>query len=102
MSTDSKRLIWLDLEMTGLDTFNDTIIEIATVVTDGNLSVIAEGPSLAIHQDDTILDAMDNWNKKTHSQSGLLKRVRKSKLTIADAENMTLSFLKKIIEFVLT
>ncbi len=96
MSADSKRLIWLDLEMTGLDTFNDTIIEIATVVTDGNLGVIAEGPSLAIHQEDSILNTMDDWNKKQHSISGLLKRVRKSNLTIADAENMTLSFLKKI------
>ena len=96
MSADSKRLIWLDLEMTGLDTFNDTIIEIATVVTDGNLGVIAEGPSLAIHQEDSILNAMDDWNKKQHSQSGLLERVRKSNLTIADAENMTLNFLKKI------
>ena len=96
MSTESKRLIWLDLEMTGLDTFNDTIIEIATVITDGNLGVIAEGPSLAIHQEDIILNAMDDWNKKQHSQSGLLERVRKSNLTIADAENMTLNFLKKI------
>ena len=96
MSADSKRLIWLDLEMTGLDTFNDTIIEIATVVTDGNLGVIAEGPSLAIHQEDSILNAMDDWNKKQHSQSGLLERVRKSNLTITDAENMTLNFLKKI------
>ncbi|MBT3992436.1 MAG: oligoribonuclease [Gammaproteobacteria bacterium] len=96
MSTHSKRLIWLDLEMTGLDTFNDTIIEIATVVTDGNLEVIAEGPSLAIHQDDSVLDSMDNWNKKQHSQSGLLARVKKSNLTIADAEKMTLNFLKKI------
>ena len=92
MNKESKRLIWIDLEMTGLDTQNDTIIEIATVVTKPNL----EGPNLAIHQSDSILDQMDAWNKTQHNKSGLLDRVRNSKITIKDAEDMTLEFLQKL------
>ena len=80
MSKQSKRLIWIDLEMTGLDTQTDTIIEIATVVTKPNLEIIAEGPNLAIHQSDSILDQMDNWNKTQHGKSGLVERVRKSNI----------------------
>ena len=96
MATSSKRLIWIDLEMTGLDTQNDTIIEIATVVTDSNLEIIAEGPNLAIHQEDETLANMDDWNKRTHSESGLLDRVRHSKTTIEEAESQTLDFLEKL------
>ena len=96
MVNSSKRLIWIDLEMTGLDTQNDTIIEIATVVTDSDLEVIAEGPNLAIHQDNETLASMDDWNKRTHSESGLLERVRNTKTTIEEAEFQTLDFLEKL------
>ncbi len=80
MTRPAKRLIWIDLEMTGLDTDNDTILEIATVVTESNLDVVSEGPNYAIHQDDEILNGMDDWNKKQHSKSGLLDRVRDSRI----------------------
>ncbi len=93
MNTDAQRLIWIDLEMTGLDSRTDAIIEIATVVTDGNLDVVAEGPVLAIHQDDARLAAMDEWNTRQHGASGLIERVRNSRLTAADAERQTLDFL---------
>ena len=94
MTKQSKKLIWIDLEMTGLDTQSDTIIEIATVVTKSNLEIIAEGPNLAIHQSDSILDQMDDWNKTQHNKSGLVNRVRKSNISIKDAEDMTLEFLQ--------
>lgn len=93
-STLNTRLIWIDLEMTGLDTDNDQIIEIATIITDDHLNVLAEGPVLAIHQPDRILNAMDEWNTRQHGQSGLIERVRRSKLTARDAELQTLEFLK--------
>src|SRR5512139_291876 len=86
-------LIWIDLEMTGLDTQTDHIIEIATIVTDGQLRVVAEGPVLAVHQPDTVLAAMDEWNRTTHGGTGLLQRVRESRLSAADAEAQTLAFL---------
>lgn len=86
-------LIWIDLEMTGLDTDRDRIIEIATIVTDGTLNIIAEGPVLAIHQPDEILDAMDDWNRNQHTGSGLVERIRRSTLNVADAERATLQFL---------
>ena len=96
MNKQSKRLIWIDLEMTGLDTQTDTIIEIATVVTKPNLEIVAEGPNLAIYQSDSILDQMDNWNKTQHKKSGLISRVRKSNITLKDAEDLTLEFLEKL------
>jgi oligoribonuclease len=86
-------LIWIDLEMTGLDTQIDHIIEIATIVTDGSLRVLAEGPVLAVHQTDDVLAGMDEWNRTTHGGTGLLERVRQSPLTAADAEAQTLAFL---------
>jgi oligoribonuclease len=86
-------LVWIDLEMTGLDAQHDRIIEIATVVTDPTLAVVAEGPVLAIHQAAAVLEAMDDWNKTTHSGSGLLERVRASQLDAAEAERRTLEFL---------
>ena len=98
MIKHSKRLIWIDLEMTGLDTQTDTIIEIATVVTKPDLEIVAEGPNLAIHQTDSILDQMDNWNKTQHGKSGLVDRVRKSKINLSDAEDMTLKFLQKLTD----
>jgi oligoribonuclease len=88
-------LIWIDLEMTGLDTQTDRIIEIATIVTDSSLRIVAEGPVLAIHQSDTVLDAMDDWNRTTHGGTGLLQRVRESRLTAAEAEAQTLVFLEE-------
>lgn len=87
-------LIWIDLEMTGLDTSNDHIIEIATLVTDSELNTLAEGPILAIHQGDDVLGAMDEWNTRQHGQSGLIERVANSCLCAADAEKQTIDFLR--------
>jgi len=97
MPQDDNNLVWIDLEMTGLDTFNDQIIEIATIVTDMNLNVLEEGPIIAIHADDSILDAMDDWNQKQHGGSGLIERVRNSRYTAAEAEKETIEFLKKYV-----
>lgn len=91
MSPDN--LIWIDLEMTGLDTQNDYIIEIATIVTDSQLKLIAEGPALAIHQSDETLLGMDDWNSRQHHGSGLVERVRASSLSEHDAEQRTLLFV---------
>lgn len=93
-----KALIWIDLEMTGLDTQNDQIIEIATIVTDDELNILAEGPVLAIHQPDTILNGMDEWNTRQHGQSGLVDRVRRSTVTMQDAEAQTIAFLAKWVD----
>lgn len=97
MGKEKKRdhLVWIDLEMTGLNVRNDRIIEIATVVTDAHLNVIAEGPVLAIKQPDKKLQEMDEWNTKHHTKSGLVARVNASKINAAKAEQMTLDFLKK-------
>ena len=91
-------LIWIDLEMTGLDTQSDRIIEIATIVTDSFLHTVAEGPVIAIHQDDAVLGAMDEWNRTTHGGTGLLQRVRDSRVTARDAESRTLDFLAQHAE----
>ena len=96
MKTDN--LVWIDLEMTGLNTQADHIIEIATVVTDSSLNVVAEGPVIAIRQSDTVLDAMDEWNRTTHGASGLLARVRESTATATEAEGRTLEFLSRHAE----
>jgi oligoribonuclease len=88
-------LAWIDLEMTGLDPFNDHIIEIASIVTDPDLNVLAEGPVLAIHQPESVLAAMDEWNTRHHGQSGLLERVRNSDCREVDAEARTLGFLQQ-------
>jgi oligoribonuclease len=95
MRQNPQNLVWIDLEMTGLDTFSDRIIEIATIVTDKDLNVVAEGPVLAIHQDETVLQNMDEWNTTQHYGSGLLQRVRQSAMTEADAERETLTFLQQ-------
>jgi oligoribonuclease len=95
MANDPLNLIWIDLEMTGLDTDNDCIIEIATIVTSPQLEILAEGPVLAIHQDETVLGRMDEWNQRHHSSSGLIERVRASRVTEPDAERQTLEFLQK-------
>lgn len=88
-------LIWTDLEMTGLEPQRDEIIEIATIVTDAQLNILAEGPVIAIHQPDAVLDAMDEWNQTHHGQSGLIDRVKKSEYTMAQAEQETIEFLKQ-------
>jgi oligoribonuclease len=92
---NSENLIWIDLEMTGLDTQNDMIIEIATLITDSNLNLVEEGPTIAIHQPDPILAGMDEWNTRQHGQSGLTKRVRESRVTAGEAEEKTLQFIAK-------
>ncbi len=97
MAQDLGNLIWIDLEMTGLDTLNDQIIEIATVVTDSNLNILAEGPVIAIYQPDEILHAMDEWNQQQHGGSGLIERVRASSRDEASAEAETISFLKQFV-----
>lgn len=91
-------LIWIDLEMTGLDTETDAIIEIATLVTDKDLNVLAEGPVMAIHQPETMLAGMDEWNTRQHGQSGLTERVRNSTTTLAEAEQATIAFLKQFLD----
>ncbi len=94
---DNNNLIWIDLEMTGLDTDNDLIIEIATIVTDSELNILAEGPVMAIHQSDAALNAMDDWNQQHHGKSGLIKRVRQSETTEAIAEQTTIDFLNDYV-----
>lgn len=89
------RLVWIDLEMTGLDYYNDVILEIATIVTDGDLNVIATGPTLIIHHPDEVLEKMDNWCTEQHSKTGLYKAVQESTVTLEQAEDATLKFLEK-------
>jgi oligoribonuclease len=90
-------LVWVDMEMTGLDPDTDRIIEVAVVVTDANLNILAEGPVFAIHQSDATLDGMDAWNKGTHGRSGLIERVKASTVTEADAEKALIDFLKNFV-----
>jgi oligoribonuclease len=90
-------LVWVDMEMTGLDPDNDRIIEVAVVVTDPHLNVLAEGPVFAIHQSDEILNRMDAWNKGTHGRSGLIERVKASTVSEADAESAIIAFLKHFV-----
>ena len=91
-------LIWLDLEMTGLDIKNDIILEIASIITDQDLNVLAKGPVFAINHPDEILDNMNDWCKKQHAKSGLVDRVKSSNVTMADAENKTLDFWKEWVK----
>jgi len=93
-----ENLIWIDLEMTGLDPDRDRIIEIATVITDKELTVLAEGPVLAIHQADVVLGAMDEWNTRQHGSSGLTERVRASTAYEVDAEQATLAFIRQYVD----
>ncbi len=93
MAQDQNNLLWLDMEMTGLDPHNDRIIEIAVVVTDSQLNALSEAPVLVVHQPDAVLDAMDDWNKSTHARSGLIDKVKASVLTETAAEEQLLAFL---------
>ena len=90
-------LVWLDMEMTGLDPDTDRIIEVAVVVTDSELNILGEGPVFAIHQPTEIMDGMDAWNKGTHGRSGLIERVRESTVTEAEAEAALITFLKQYV-----
>ena len=97
MTLDEDNLIWIDLEMTGLEPQQDQIIEIATVVTDANLVLLAQGPVIAIHQPDEIMNSMDAWNTSHHGESGLTSRVRQSNSSMVDAERETLEFLRNYV-----
>jgi len=97
MNHSADNLIWIDLEMTGLDPERDTIIEIATVVTDAHLREAVEGPVMAIHQPDVVLGMMDEWNTRQHGESGLTARVRASRISLAAAEDATLAFLAQYV-----
>ena len=97
MAQDQNNLVWLDMEMTGLDPDRDRIIEIALVVTDAKLETVAESPALAVHQADAVLAAMDEWNRNTHGRSGLAERVRASRIDEAQAESQMLTFMKEYV-----
>jgi oligoribonuclease len=91
----SQGLIWIDLEMTGLNPDSDRIIEVATIITDAELNILAEGPVLAVRQSDALLNGMDDWNRRTHGATGLTERVRTSTIDEAEAERQTLAFLQQ-------
>jgi len=93
MAAEANNLVWIDMEMTGLQPDADRIIEIALLVTDSELRLVGEGPVLAIHQPDSVLEAMDSWNKSVHGKTGLIERVRASRLVEAEAERQALAFL---------
>ena len=98
MGVDDKNLIWIDLEMTGLEPQQDQIIEIATVVTNNDLEILAQGPVIAIHQPLSVMTAMDQWNTQHHGDSGLTERVAASQYGLRDAEVETLNFLRQYIK----
>jgi len=98
MPASNDNLVWVDLEMTGLDPETDTVIEIATIVTDPQLNTLAEGPVIAIHVDNERLEAMDDWNTEHHTRSGLVKRVQESNYTLDKASTETIEFLQQWIE----
>jgi oligoribonuclease len=92
-SQSDTHLVWMDMEMTGLDPKTCVVLEIATLITDKDLNLVAQGPSLAVHQPDPVLEAMDDWNKKHHGESGLIKAVQGSRTSLAEAEKQTLDFI---------
>ena len=97
MAQDPNNLIWIDLEMTGLNTDTDRIIEIATIITDSSLNILEEGPVFAIYQNNEMLHGMDDWNTRQHGQSGLTERVRTSRVNEIEAEQKTLEFIQKYV-----
>ena len=98
MSNRHHRMVWIDLEMTGLDITKESIIEIATVVTDGDLNVLATGPNLAINVDEGLLAEMDDWNTRHHHGSGLVDRIRSEGVSVREAEQATLAFLREWVD----
>ena len=98
MAESNSRLVWIDLEMTGLDPEKERIIEMATIITDSELNIVAEGPVIAVHQPQSFLDSMDEWCTRTHGESGLTKRVQESDISEFEAERQTIEFLKKHVE----
>jgi oligoribonuclease len=97
MAADANNLIWVDIEMSGLDPDAERVLEVAVVVTDTQLNTVAEGPVLVVHQPDAVLDAMDAWNKNTHGKSGLIDRVKSSTLSEADVDGQLVDFLKQYV-----
>ena len=97
MAQDSNNLIWIDMEMSGLNPETDKVLEVAILITDAQLNVLAESPVLVVHQPQSVLDAMDNWNKSTHAKSGLVGRVLASTLTEAEAETQMIAFLSQYV-----
>ncbi|PIP02000.1 MAG: oligoribonuclease [Zetaproteobacteria bacterium CG12_big_fil_rev_8_21_14_0_65_54_13] len=97
MIANPNNLVWMDLEMTGLEPDHDIIIEIATIITDGELNILAEGPNIVIHQPDEALQAMDEWNTTHHGESGLTAKVRASQVSMAEAEQVTLDFIRRYV-----
>lgn len=93
--SNNQHLVWMDLEMTGLDPDQDVILEIATVITDGQLNIVAEGPNIVVHQPDSVLEEMNDWCKQHHGDSGLTQRVRESTVSLAEAEVQTLEFIQQ-------
>jgi oligoribonuclease len=96
-AVDENRLLWVDMEMSGLSPDTDRVLELAMVVTDAELNIVAEGPVIAIHQDDSVLDGMDAWNRLTHARSGLTTRVRESRVNEAEAERQMLDWVARYI-----
>jgi oligoribonuclease len=97
MAVNEQRLVWLDMEMTGLDPEKERIIEVAVVITEADLTFVAEGPVLVIHQSDALLEAMDKWNQSTHGKSGLIDKVKASTITEEQAEAQLLAFLAEYV-----
>ena len=95
MENEDDRMVWIDLEMTGLDISKEKIIEIATVITDGELNIIAEGPNLAVSVEEHLLEGMDEWNTRHHNRSGLVERVRNNSVSVEEAERQTMEFLRE-------
>jgi oligoribonuclease len=98
MADRGQRMVWIDLEMTGLDIEKESIIEIATIITDGELNILAHGPNVAITVDESLIEGMDDWNTTHHFESGLVKRIREQGVNLSEAENMTLDFLKEWVD----
>lgn len=98
MGEEAHRMVWMDLEMTGLSVSTESIIEIATVVTDGDLNILAQGPNLAIRVPDALLEAMDEWNTTHHHNSGLVDRIKNEGVSVEEAEEATLAFLSQWVE----
>lgn len=95
MAQNDTHLVWIDMEMSGLEPDSDSVLEVALIVTDKDLNLVEEGPVLVVHQSDAVLDAMDNWNKGTHGKSGLIDKVKTSTLSGADVEARMIEFMKK-------